>query len=152
VTIYLVRHAHAGDRSAWGDDDRLRPLSPRGTAAAEAIAGWFDERPVTRLVSSPSLRCLQTLGPLSRARSLEIEADRRVEEGAEPAEALALVRELSEVSAVVCSHGDVIPDLLDSLRDDGTKIVGRGCEKGSIWQLDTRAGRVRTATYVGRFR
>ena len=38
MEIHLVRHAHAGNRSAWRGDDRVRPLSAKGRAQADAIA------------------------------------------------------------------------------------------------------------------
>ncbi|MFP5332364.1 MAG: NUDIX domain-containing protein, partial [Acidimicrobiia bacterium] len=37
-TVWLVRHAAAGDRSTWTDDDRVRPLTPKGRNQARAIA------------------------------------------------------------------------------------------------------------------
>jgi hypothetical protein len=39
--------------------------------------------------------------------------------------------------AVLCSHGDVIPELLDGLVRRGTHLVGAPeWRKGSVWTLD----------------
>ena len=47
MTLHLVRHAHAGDRSRWsGGDDLERPLSDTGHEQAVAIDQWFVDRPV----------------------------------------------------------------------------------------------------------
>jgi phosphohistidine phosphatase SixA len=56
-------------------------------------------------VSSPYLRCLQTIEPL--ARSLGVDVDVRAELGYERPEheARALVESLAGVTAVVCGHG-----------------------------------------------
>ena len=69
----LVRHASAGDSSAWVGDDTMRPLDERGRRQAAGLLDLLADHEVDRIVSSPYLRCLQTVEPLSRARGLEIE-------------------------------------------------------------------------------
>jgi phosphohistidine phosphatase SixA len=44
VTIFLVRHAHAGKRSEWEGDDAARPLSERGAAQTAAITALLADR------------------------------------------------------------------------------------------------------------
>jgi hypothetical protein len=44
----------------------------------------------------------------------------------------------------------VIPELIDFLRFKGIPTEGRGCEKGSIWQLDREGSAITQATYLGR--
>ena len=59
VTILLVRHARAGRRDRWKGDDRLRPLSKRGTAQARALPALLQDFAAgsgLRLVSSPWVR------------------------------------------------------------------------------------------------
>ena len=49
---------------------------------------------------------------------------------------------------VACSHGDVIPALLEQLGGRGVPLTGRGCELGSVWVVE-RDGRSWTgARYV----
>jgi phosphohistidine phosphatase SixA len=66
MPLYVVRHAHAGSRSAWLEDDRLRPLSDKGRLQAKAIAERIVPLGPSVLLTSPYLRCQQTLEPLAR--------------------------------------------------------------------------------------
>ena len=150
MTVYLIRHAHAGDRSAWSGDDRLRPLSRRGHAQAEDIARFLGERPITVVRSSPAIRCLQTVAPLAHVRMCTVESDARLNEGSDAEAALALVDEFVDSEIALCSHGDVIPELIELLRSKGIPSEGRGCEKGSIGQLDREGLTIIQATYLGR--
>jgi 8-oxo-dGTP diphosphatase len=150
VTVFLIRHAHAGDRSAWSGDDRLRPLSPRGHAQAEDIARLLGPRPITVVRSSPAIRCIQTVAPLARALMCTVESDARLHEGSDAEAALTLIDEFVDGELALCSHGDVIPELIDFLRFKGIPTEGRGCEKGSIWQLDREGSAITQATYLGR--
>jgi phosphohistidine phosphatase SixA len=109
VTSILVRHASAGDRADWDGDDRLRPLDPRGRRQAAELVELLQPFEVNRVVSSPYLRCVETVEPLAAALGLRIERDERLAEGAGRA-ALELVR---EDGAVWCTHGDVVRELVD---------------------------------------
>jgi broad specificity phosphatase PhoE len=104
----LLRHASAGDRDHWAGDDRLRPLDEKGRRQAEKIAAALSAKEVRRIVSSPYVRCVQTVEPLAAALGLEVELDDRLAEGANGS-----ARELIEEAGVVaCTHGDVIYELL----------------------------------------
>src|SRR5206468_2146730 len=65
---YLVRHGAAGDRHAWHEADELRPLDEEGRWQAEALVALLAEAVIERLLSSPYLRCVQTLEPLAAVR------------------------------------------------------------------------------------
>jgi 8-oxo-dGTP diphosphatase len=103
--ILLVRHASAGDSAAWEGDDHDRPLDARGRKQAKGLVRQLAEFDPAVIVSSPYLRCLQTVEPL--ARSLQAAIDVRVELGYErpDQEALALIASLAGITAVVCGHG-----------------------------------------------
>ena len=73
---------------------------------------------------------MQTLEPLADRLGLPVETDDRLAEGAGGDQALALADELRKerTAAVVCSHGDVIPDLLRILKaDDHPLPATRSC-------------------------
>jgi 8-oxo-(d)GTP phosphatase len=53
VTIYLIRHAKAGDRDTWLDDDRLRPLSGRGHRQARLLVDLLADATFDRVLPSP---------------------------------------------------------------------------------------------------
>mgnify|MGYP000349545033 CR=1 FL=1 len=67
--LFLVRHAKAGSRSQWVGDDRLRPLSNKGRTQSEVLADRLAPVATGMLVSSPYLRCIETLQPLARYTS-----------------------------------------------------------------------------------
>ena len=70
MTIYLVRHARAGERGAWRQDDWLRPLSRAGRAQARGLLGLLRDAAFDRVLSSPYVRCLETVVPIAGARRL----------------------------------------------------------------------------------
>ena len=65
--LYLVRHGKAGSRSDFHGDDRMRPLSLAGYRQAQALADSLAAAGVKMLISSPFLRCIETLQPTARA-------------------------------------------------------------------------------------
>jgi 8-oxo-(d)GTP phosphatase len=117
VTVVLLRHASAGDRDAWRGDDRLRPLDKRGLAQAAALRGILLARGVRHVVSSPYVRCTQTVAPLD----LEIVPDERLAEGAALEDALRALEELDH--AVACTHGDVVEAVLGRSLAKGAGVV-----------------------------
>jgi 8-oxo-dGTP diphosphatase len=149
ATAYLVRHARAGSRDKWHRDDALRPLSKAGRRQAEALVTTFRGFEVARIVSSPSVRCVQTVRPLALDRGLPVETAGALAEGADIGDAMELLAELTPTPTVLCSHGDVIPALVLHLVDRGASIVGeRDWKKGSTWMLEREDGRVVRASYL----
>jgi len=119
--LVLVRHAHAVGRGRWDGDDEQRPLSEGGTLRAAALARLLAAYGITRLVSSPSVRCTDTLRPYAAqlGRPLRTKAGLS-EEGyaADPARAGRHLAKLVErgTPAALCSHGPVMPDLARALQ------------------------------------
>ena len=140
--LWVVRHADAGDRAEWSEPDQLRPLSPKGWRQAEGIAAQLREEGIDRVLSSPYLRCVQTLEPFGRPieRVLELGEGHGLD-GIEP----LLV---AGANVVACTHGDVIEELLDELRYEGLAGVEAKASKGSTWKLSARAGLIETAEYM----
>ena len=67
MTLYLIRHAHAGQAHHDDPDDHLRPLSRKGQKQAEALAQALAVLEVRcdRLFSSPYTRAAETAAPLT---------------------------------------------------------------------------------------
>lgn len=133
MAVLLVRHAKAGDRDRWDGPDDLRPLTADGEAQAEGLVATLAGFDVARVLSSPYVRCGQTVAPLAAARGLAVEPCDDLAEGQARA-GMALVRGLlgSPAYTVLCSHGDVVEKVLDGLgvdRDDSTR-------KGATWVFD----------------
>jgi len=148
VTIYLVRHARAGSRQRWKKDDALRPLSKVGRAQAVGIARTLGRRRVDRVISSPHLRCCQTVELVATKRETPMELSDALAEGAPLAEALRLVEKHLGEHTVLCTHGDVMRDLLDHFARHGVKLRDHRMEKGCIWVLEVEDGDVASARYL----
>jgi phosphohistidine phosphatase SixA len=56
VTLFLVRHAHAGSRSHWEGADADRPLSDKGWSQVEAITAHLADAPIKRVLASAAVR------------------------------------------------------------------------------------------------
>ena len=128
MEVVLVRHATAGDRSKWRGDDRLRPLDDRGRRQAAALPEALSGIPISRILTSPFVRCVQTVEPLAAALRLEVEEAGALAEGAARAEVLALLSTAAAGTAL-CSHGDICHQL----------VGDRRTPKGSAWVLDVGA-------------
>jgi 8-oxo-dGTP diphosphatase len=147
--IYLLRHAKAGDREAWTEPDELRPLTNKGRRQAERLVRTLRDAELARVISSPYVRCVQTVRPLALERGLAIELSDALAEGAPTAAVLSLVEGVSSVPSVLCSHGDVIPAVVLSLAGRGMSLEGpRDWKKASLWALEHLDGRFVRATYV----
>lgn len=122
MPLYLVRHAKAGSRSAWIGDDRDRPLVEEGWEQARALVARIAPLQPSALLSSPYLRCVQTLQPLGEECELDVTIDTRLEEDSPLERSLAALDDAPD-NAVLCSHGDVIPDVINGLLRRGMDLV-----------------------------
>ena len=151
-TVWLVRHAAAGDRSAWQEDDRTRPLTKRGQRQAEAISSMLAPYGVDAVFSSPFIRCRQTVEPLAESAGLQVTDFDRLAEGARDKETLEWILTMGGKQVVACSHGDVIPGVIRRLDAMGVPLYSPNgvfdAKKGSIWTLALEANRVVSATYT----
>jgi 8-oxo-dGTP diphosphatase len=99
------------------------------------------------ILSSPYARCVETVEPVATARGLDVEPTDLLAEGAGD-RVLEIILDPATPAAVLCTHGDVIADVLETLVDRGLALEGEvGCEKGSIWMLDVDGGEVVGARY-----
>jgi len=140
--IHLLRHGSAGTRGKSKADIK-RPLSKKGIRQSQKIGRRLSRLPVERALSSPYPRCLATLGPLADSIGTTIEEDERLAEGSSVKKTLSLISELRGQAAVLCTHGDIISNLIGHLSAEGVPLDG-GMEwpKGSEWTLETMKGRV----------
>ena len=143
MPLLVIRHAHAGSRAEWDGNDDLRPLSQRGIDQARNIARRFADVPLARIVSSPAVRCRQTVAPLADARGVDVTVDARLAEFVDSVRidpVLDVIDSLPD-DAAICSHGDVIPELIATLERRGMVIASEPCwRKGSVWVLDRMNG------------
>ncbi|GAA3644900.1 8-oxo-dGTP diphosphatase [Lentzea atacamensis] len=141
LLVLLVRHAKAGKRSEWDDDDDLRPLSDAGWRQATALRSLLPVWSPTRVHTAPRVRCVDTVRAVAEDLSVEmVEEPRLSEEGYWPDPEAGLVRLLEiaadEGRAVVSSQGGVIPSVVRTLAElGGLRLDEIPCKKGSVWVL-----------------
>jgi 8-oxo-dGTP diphosphatase len=102
---------------------------------------------VTKVVSSGSMRCLETVTPYADTTGWGIEIAHGVsEEGATASSVAEAVDALvaGDESAVLCTHRPVLPSVLDALGLEDTKL-----EPGAMLVVHLRQGTV-TATELHR--
>ena len=140
--IYLIRHSKAGERRVWNGQDVDRPLSKTGWKQSQAVARRLSKRKVAALYASPYVRCMQTLEPLGALAGLLVQAEHRLFED-EPFEpVLDLINEVED-GAVLCSHGDIIPAVINALVRRGMKVeTPPDWGKASVWVLRRKGDRI----------
>ncbi|MGH9031791.1 MAG: SixA phosphatase family protein [Acidimicrobiia bacterium] len=151
MTIYLVRHGKAGDRGSWDGPDDLRPLSKAGRRQAEGLVEQLDGAPVEHVVTSPFVRCRQSVEPLAERRRLPVDLADELAEGARVGDAFRLIDKFAYAlaNAVLCTHGDVVGDVLDHLARRSVPLgANMKFEKGSTWVLEVDGGEIVSGRYV----
>ena len=154
--VIVLRHANAVARRNWDGPDAQRPLTPRGWIQARALPGLLAAYGVTRLISSPAARCVQTLMPYAHAlpEHAPIELDPAFDdvdvEGAGPALLTLLDGSGSDGDHGECPAGVVLSTqrpalapLLTALRDRAdVPLPSSKLAKAGMHVLHVAAGRV----------
>ncbi len=123
MRVHLVRHAKAEKRVLWDGPDELRPLTALGLRQADGLAARLQATGIDRIVSSPHLRCQQSVEPLSRATGLPIELQACLAKGEQPSKAAEMIRGLGAATVVCCTHAEGIPDLAADLEEGGAEVL-----------------------------
>jgi 8-oxo-dGTP pyrophosphatase MutT (NUDIX family)/phosphohistidine phosphatase SixA len=115
--LIALRHGKATSPGSWDGPDATRPLTERGVrqAAEDALSlqAWHPRK----IVTSPAVRCVATVAPLAAASGIVpkhapgISQD-SYEEGTASVREVVGKRVRSMKSAVLCSHGPVLPEIL----------------------------------------
>jgi 8-oxo-dGTP diphosphatase len=151
MAIYLVRHAQALSRSGWQGPDEERPLSSKGERQAKGLIDLIAHPEVRRVLSSPALRCTTTVQPAAEKLGLDVKVAPELAEGAGGKSAVALIRELlaKKGDAVLCTHGDIIPEVLRMIaRDDVRFRDDPRWAKGSTWVFEGQGTTITEARYL----
>lgn len=140
--LIVLRHAKALARDDWEGKDAARPLAPRGRKQAKAIVGPLLAFGSSRIVTSPAERCMKTVKPLAAAVGRTPDTSKLISQDAwevGESDARTVVGDLVRArrTAVVCSHGPVLPEILTEIAlATGTL---RGSYLGSASALDPAA-------------
>lgn len=127
--LLLVRHAKAMLRKHWSGDDQSRRLVGRGRRQAVELIPVLEAFGVSRLVSSPAVRCVETLAPYGEYLGIETETIRLLteEEGTrDPDGVTARVRRLAagiDRPTALCGHRPVLPAMHEGLGLESRPMV-----------------------------
>ncbi|GCD90612.1 NUDIX hydrolase [Nocardioides sp. LS1] len=116
--LVVLRHGQARSRKAWRKDDRLRPLMAAGRLQAQHLVPVLAAYDVTRVVSSSSTRCVESVAPYADVTGWKLELeDALSEEAATAHDVLRIIDDLvhGDEGAVLCSHRPVLPAVFDAL-------------------------------------
>jgi 8-oxo-(d)GTP phosphatase len=138
--LVVLRHGSAESRKAWSGDDRRRPLEESGHRQSERIMPLLAAHDVSRVVTSTSTRCRQTVEPYADAHGLKLEEyDGLSEEDATSDSVREVVDDLLETKegAVLCTHRPVLPSVFDALGVEDPRLAPAG-----LLVVHHRAGKV----------
>ena len=99
-----------------------------------ALAG----REITRIVSSPLARCLESVVPLAESRHLVVESRWELEPDVELDDLLTLLADLPDTT-LACTHREVFETLL------GWEVT---CDMGGAWVVDRSGSELVPALYL----
>jgi 8-oxo-dGTP pyrophosphatase MutT (NUDIX family)/phosphohistidine phosphatase SixA len=139
--LVVLRHGQSRARKSWRRDDRLRPLVVEGNGQARAAVPVLDAFGVSLVLSSSSVRCIETVRPFAEYSGWPITtSDGLTEEDATDTSVLTAVDALvlSGEDAVLCTHRPVLPAVYDALG-----IAREPHAVGELVVIHHRRGRVR---------
>jgi 8-oxo-dGTP diphosphatase len=134
--LIILRHASAGEKTAWREADSLRPLDAAGRREAAALAGLLHAYGRLRVISSATARCLETVLPYARLVRTSIATDAAFTVGdTGPEQAVERRLSLTGVPALVCTHGEIVSELVSGLcRELGEKVPDEpNLRKAEFW-------------------
>ncbi|HXR45070.1 MAG TPA: NUDIX domain-containing protein [Pseudolysinimonas sp.] len=142
--IIALRHGKAMPAANWDGPDHTRPLLQRGVDQALSVAPGIAAYRPARLFSSTAERCLRTIAPTSRITGLEVTEKKGISQDAYTPDGARVSRFVAKrlsrgVTAVLCSHGPVLPQIIAA--------VVRGTTSPGSAQLQ-RAGGLGTGEYA----
>jgi 8-oxo-dGTP diphosphatase len=146
-TLIVLRHAKAEPRDTWTGDDLDRPLTAEGKERAAELSAVLHAYGVRRIVSSPAVRCTQTVEPFANDISTFLEIDDRLAEDTRFSQVNRSVGGLLDHKqpTVVCLHRPTLPWLFDAL---GAEVVDLAVGSGVV--LHHRKGVVLASEPLGR--
>lgn len=138
--LVVLRHGEARARKSWRRDDRERPLVRSGILQAERLVPLLAAYDVTRIATSSSLRCRQTVQPYAETTGFDLSSEAGLsEEDATPGSVQAVVEGLLALKAgsVLCTHRPVLPLVWDALGFEDARL-----EPAGMLVVHHRRGRV----------
>lgn len=136
--MLLLRHASAGTRLSSPSVDRFRRLDESGRGVARQLVWALADREITKIVSSPLPRCVESVVPLAASLRLPVENHWELGPDASLDDVLTLLVDLPD-STLACTHREVFEKLLG---------WDAPCEKGAVWVLERNGPELVPALYL----
>ena len=143
TTVFLLRHAHAGDPMKWPGDDDLRPLSDKGHRQSERVGRLLagaDEAP-DLLVASPRVRAVETARDAAKAIGVEVATDRRLAGPLDADVIAAIVTDSGAERPCLVGHDPDFSDVLGELIGVATVPMRKAAVARVDFPGGIRAGR-----------
>ncbi len=149
--IVLQRHGKAERRGNQYSDDLARPLAPAGSQQAIALAELLAVYGADELISSPAVRCVNTVKPYADLHGVKMKLDSALTEISyihAPRAVVSWLRDLADrrTGTIVCTHGPLLDELIAAILrgpvfadpDRGPTLNGRPWSPGlaNRWSHD----------------
>lgn len=135
--LICLRHGKAAPHGDWDGPDSTRPLTHVGLEQAVSAASTAAAFGPARLFSSTATRCQQTIAPLAELTELPVTLKKGVSQdayfdGGGTVASFVSKRLAAGVSAAVCSHGPVLPDILAEIAHQSGAEVTRELQRAAM--------------------
>ena len=136
--MLLLRHASAGERLSSPGVDQFRRLDETGRSVARQLVWAFADREITKIVSSPLPRCVESVVPLAESRGLAVEQHWELTPEASLEDVLTLLVDLPDTT-LACTHREIFDKLLG---------WDAPCEKGAAWVMERSGSELVPTLYM----
>jgi phosphohistidine phosphatase SixA/8-oxo-dGTP pyrophosphatase MutT (NUDIX family) len=115
--IILQRHGKAERRGDEYPNDLARPLAAAGRQQAASLAELLAVYGAKDLISSPAVRCVETVRPYAERYDVELQTDSALTEISyihAPRAIVSWLRQLADrrTGTIVCTHGPLLDELI----------------------------------------
>jgi len=147
TTLFLLRHAHAGDPLAWSGPDELRPLSEKGKRQVKRLAKFLAEGPVRPdlILTSPKVRAEQTARAVGKALDVDVRLDQRLAGGFGMRSLSELLGSVEARQPMMVGHDPDFSALLAGLLGSRGLVMRKGALAAIdlAWPLERGTGSLR---------
>lgn len=135
LSVYFLRHAHAGDAAAWDGPDSERPLSAKGRRQAQQLGSFLADRAFApdTIITSPKLRARQTAELVADGLGVGLVTDDRLAGALDIDVLSALLDGAGGTSVLLVGHDPDFSDLAAAI----TGAAYLPLRKGTLARIDT---------------
>lgn len=141
MLLHLLRHAHAGDASAWSGPDEVRPLTDKGRRQSDRLGAYLAGIGFApdAIISSAKARALETAEIVAGHLGLAVTIDERLGGGLD----------VATTDAVLADHGDPQQPVLVGHDPDLSDLLATLCDAGDVPMRKGALARIEIARPLG---